>query len=111
MFADKKRSLVGKRKDESRTSYTLAKHENKSASKQLRNRKQKQSIVKIKILLLLLSLPVLLKAQDVTLSGYLKDAANGEALIGATVYIPELHQGTVSNAYGFYSLTITTLIL
>mgnify|MGYP000713567139 FL=1 len=62
--------------------------------------------MKIKIFLLLLLSPVLLVAQEISLSGYLKDAANGEALIGATVYIPELHQGTVSNAYGFYSLTI-----
>ena len=62
--------------------------------------------MKARILLLLLWAPLALKAQEVSLSGYLKDAANGEALIGATVYIPELHQGTVSNAYGFYSLTI-----
>lgn len=62
--------------------------------------------MKVRILLLLLWAPFVLKAQEVSLSGYLKDAANGEALIGATVYIPGLHQGTVSNAYGFYSLTI-----
>lgn len=62
--------------------------------------------MKEKILILLLWIPFISAAQEVTLSGYLKDAANGEALIGATVYIPEIHQGTVSNAYGFYSLTI-----
>jgi len=45
-------------------------------------------------------------AQNVTLSGYLKDSSNGEALIGATVYVEEIQQGTASNAYGFYSLTI-----
>ncbi len=45
-------------------------------------------------------------AQTVTLSGYLKDSSNGEALIGATVYVEEIQQGTASNAYGFYSLTI-----
>lgn len=45
-------------------------------------------------------------AQKVTLSGYLKDARNGEALIGATVYVEELKQGAATNAYGFYSLTI-----
>lgn len=40
-----------------------------------------------------------------TLSGYIKDKA-GEELIGATIYIPELKTGTVTNVYGFYSLTI-----
>ncbi|MEQ8472037.1 MAG: TonB-dependent receptor [Marinoscillum sp.] len=41
-----------------------------------------------------------------TLSGYLKDASNGEALIGATVLVNELGTGTVSNVYGFYSITL-----
>ncbi|MEM6631354.1 MAG: TonB-dependent receptor, partial [Bacteroidota bacterium] len=44
--------------------------------------------------------------QNVTLSGYVKDAQSGETLIGATVVIPELQTGTNSNAYGFYSLSI-----
>ncbi|HMQ00845.1 MAG TPA: TonB-dependent receptor, partial [Cyclobacteriaceae bacterium] len=48
-----------------------------------------------------------LAQQRVTLSGYIKDAANGEELIGATVYLPAQAKGTVSNAYGFYSLTLT----
>ncbi len=43
----------------------------------------------------------------VTLSGYLKDKANGEALIGATVFIPELKTGVITNAYGFYSISVT----
>ena len=43
-----------------------------------------------------------------TVSGYLKDASNGEALIGATVLIEELANGTVSNEYGFYSVTLPT---
>lgn len=41
-----------------------------------------------------------------TLNGYVKDAANGEELIGVSVYIPELKAGTVTNSYGFYSLTL-----
>ena len=41
-----------------------------------------------------------------TLSGYVKDAANGESLIGATVYIKSLNDGAVTNEYGFYSITI-----
>ena len=42
----------------------------------------------------------------VTLSGYIKDASNGEALIGATIYISEISSGTISNAYGFYSISL-----
>ena len=41
-----------------------------------------------------------------TLSGYVKDAFNGEALIGVTVYIPAVKNGTISNVYGFYSLSV-----
>jgi hypothetical protein len=41
-----------------------------------------------------------------TLSGYIKDATNGETLIGATVYITELETGTQTNVYGFYSITL-----
>ena len=46
-------------------------------------------------------------AQDkVTLNGYVKDSSNGEELIGVTVYLPELKAGTVTNSYGFYSITL-----
>lgn len=41
-----------------------------------------------------------------TVNGYIKDASNGEALIGATVYIKSLNAGTVTNVYGFYSITL-----
>jgi hypothetical protein len=41
-----------------------------------------------------------------TLSGYLKDASNGEVLPGATVYVPAISNGTTSNVYGFYSITL-----
>ncbi len=44
--------------------------------------------------------------EKVTLNGYVKDADNGEELIGVTVYIPELKAGAVTNAYGFYSITV-----
>lgn len=47
-----------------------------------------------------------LKRKEATLSGYIRDAATGEALIGATVYIQLLGAGTVANAYGFYSITV-----
>ncbi|MCX6245074.1 MAG: TonB-dependent receptor [Bacteroidetes bacterium] len=41
-----------------------------------------------------------------TISGYLKDKATGEVLIGANVYTRENHSGTTTNGYGFYSLTL-----
>jgi CarboxypepD_reg-like domain/TonB-dependent Receptor Plug Domain len=44
--------------------------------------------------------------QKFTINGYVKDAANGEALIGATVYLKPLNDGAVTNEYGFYSITI-----
>jgi hypothetical protein len=42
----------------------------------------------------------------VTLSGYVKDKSNGEALIGATIYVKEISAGASTNVYGFYSLTV-----
>ncbi len=42
-----------------------------------------------------------------TISGYIKDASNGEALIGATAYVSEIANGAVSNAYGFLCPNIT----
>ncbi len=62
-------------------------------------------------LCLLLSTFVLLStsilAQDkFTINGYVKDASNGEALIGATVYVREISNGAVTNVYGFYSITL-----
>lgn len=48
-----------------------------------------------------------LQAQDkFALSGYIRDASNGETLIGATVYVPNLQQGVTTNEYGFYSITL-----
>lgn len=44
--------------------------------------------------------------QKSTISGYLKDAETGEALIGARVFVDSLKTGAVANIYGFYSLTL-----
>jgi hypothetical protein len=41
-----------------------------------------------------------------TISGHIKDSQTGEDLIGATVYINEITSGTISNEYGFYSISI-----
>jgi outer membrane cobalamin receptor len=41
-----------------------------------------------------------------SISGYISDSKTGERLIGAHVYVKELKQGTATNLYGFYSLTL-----
>ncbi|MDR0368734.1 MAG: TonB-dependent receptor [Bacteroidales bacterium] len=49
---------------------------------------------------------VVVGQQNYTISGYVKDVSNGEALAGATVYTKENLKGTTANTYGFYSLTV-----
>ena len=44
--------------------------------------------------------------QRLTLSGMLKDAGNGEVLLGATIYIKELKSGTSTNMDGFFSIDL-----
>ena len=41
-----------------------------------------------------------------TLNGYITDSESGESLIGATVYINQISSGTITNPYGFYSITL-----
>ena len=46
-------------------------------------------------------------AQDFTISGTLKDANNGEDLVGVNITVKEMSGvGATSNIYGFYSLTL-----
>ena len=59
--------------------------------------------------LYLLSISHFLVAQEkdkAILSGYVKDAESGEALIGASVYVESLQLGVTTNLYGFYSLSL-----
>ena len=44
--------------------------------------------------------------QKVTISGYLKDAANGEILTGAAIGIEDGRARASSNTYGYYSITV-----
>ena len=46
------------------------------------------------------------RAAGLTVSGYIKDAANGEGLIGVSVYVKETSTGAVTNSYGFYAVTV-----
>lgn len=45
------------------------------------------------------------QSKKFTISGYIRENATGEALIGAVVSIREPLKGTTTNTYGFYSLT------
>lgn len=45
-------------------------------------------------------------AKKYTISGYVKEQGSSELLIGITVSAPEKVAGTVTNTYGFYSLTL-----
>ena len=45
-------------------------------------------------------------SEDFTISGFVSDNDNGERLIGATVVVVEENVGTVTNNYGFFSLTL-----
>jgi hypothetical protein len=65
-------------------------------------------MIRFLIVTMLLFLNVVAWSQGgkATLNGYLKDGANGEMLIGVSVYIPQLKAGTTTNAYGFYSITV-----
>ena len=45
-------------------------------------------------------------SQDHTISGVVTDLDTGETLIGVNVLIPELRAGVITNAYGFYSITL-----
>ncbi len=57
------------------------------------------------LLFCLAQLPAMAQSKF-TVSGYIKDSANGEALIGATIYIKSLSTGATTNVYGFYSITL-----
>ena len=41
-----------------------------------------------------------------TISGYVKDTANGESMMAAAIYVVELGKGANTNEFGFYSMTL-----
>ena len=61
-----------------------------------------------KILFFLVLIPLNLTAQRATISGTITDAESGEQLIQASIYEPETFNGTVTNHYGFYSLSLNS---
>jgi len=58
------------------------------------------------LLILFVSSTAFAQSENLTISGYIRDAANGETIIGANIYIDEIGSGTVSNEYGFYSVNL-----
>jgi hypothetical protein len=66
---------------------------------------------KIALLILILLIITSLAAQKVTLSGIVKDAVNGETLVGAYIILKDtlakgVPNGAVTNTAGFYSITV-----
>ena len=62
---------------------------------------------KIVFSLLFISTIIQVSAQkSITISGFIRDAVSEENLYHATVYEQSNKHGTISNAYGFYSLTL-----
>jgi hypothetical protein len=45
-------------------------------------------------------------AQNISISGTIKDGETGETLLGVNIYDAKAKAGTVSNEYGFYSITV-----
>jgi len=60
-------------------------------------------LILVACLLVALNLPA---QKKYVISGIITNQSSGEVLIGATVYEPTLQLGTISNNYGFYSLTL-----
>lgn len=54
----------------------------------------------------LLSFLSVFSQNEYTISGYIKDASNGEGMFTANVLCQGLSKGATSNIYGFYSLTL-----
>jgi hypothetical protein len=59
-----------------------------------------------KFLVILICITFSAAAQRATINGYIKDAATGESLIGATVMHEATLSGTTANVHGFYSFTL-----
>ena len=56
--------------------------------------------------LIALSFSALFSQEKYTLSGTISEASSNETLIGVNILFPEINSGTVTNEYGFYSITL-----
>ncbi|MCF6352951.1 MAG: TonB-dependent receptor, partial [Cyclobacteriaceae bacterium] len=64
-------------------------------------------LIAVSLLLLLRANPATAQNEKSTLNGYVRDASTGEELIGVTIYFSDLQKGVTTNAYGFYSITVS----
>lgn len=46
------------------------------------------------------------KSGNVTLSGYIRDAKSGEAVVGATLFATEIKRGVATDQFGYYTLSL-----
>jgi hypothetical protein len=60
--------------------------------------------LKRSLIIFLLAFSPTVFCQNFSISGTVKDAANGETIIGATLYLKEINKAVSTNQYGFYSL-------
>jgi len=60
----------------------------------------------MKLVLLFIFLELAAFSQKHTISGYVKDQASGEDMIGASILIKEINKGTITNTYGYYSISV-----
>jgi len=60
------------------------------------------------LLLLVGSVSESVLGQRHTISGFIRDEGSNEQLIGANVYESSSLNGTISNFYGFYSLSLSS---
>jgi hypothetical protein len=58
------------------------------------------------LLILLVFSQSILGQEKYTLSGTITDISSNETLIGVNILIPEIQSGTMTNEYGFYSITL-----
>ena len=60
----------------------------------------------IVFVLLIISTSTIYAQTRYTLSGYVRETGSHELLPGVNIYVPTLRNGTVTNNYGFYSLSL-----
>ena len=62
--------------------------------------------LRVLLLFLFLSPLTILSQEKFTLSGTITDSQSNETLIGVNIIFPEIQSGTMTNEYGFYSITL-----
>ena len=59
----------------------------------------------LKFLFLFLSINTYTQ-ENYTINGYVLDENSNESIIGANIIIPNINVGTITNTYGFFSITV-----